>query len=1124
MKYPFFPCGVRASASMFLFALVGALFFSADSFAVSIDDFEARSYDPDNNPSTTNMPYRFFAPEEQQAGEKYPVVVYLHGLGSGTGDNRKQMENHGSGGMYFAEDAWQARYPAYVIIPQEPAGSQHWHQGDVKTLLSGLIPQLLSDYPNMDPDRVYIGGISMGGNGTWSQITTFPNRYAAAFLLAGAGGTGSASKIAHMPIWLLHSNGDTVVNVNASRNRTSTLRNLGASTIYTEFDNGGHVIGPSASTIPELQLWMMQQRLGSAPQGAPLVRILEYAVGDTLSMNGVAVDEAAQISEVSWLNSLGGSGVATGTAEWSFSGAAMQSGNNLIRVTATGWPYAESDAGSTTFNQSLSISYTTPVGDMTPPSLVVTAPAAVDGLLYSTEATLAFNGTAGDETAFGSVAWATDRGQSGTATGTSDWSANIPLSLGLNRVTVTALDAVGNRRARVFYATRGEPVVNRAPRVRTGADWLLAAPNNAAKLEGTLGDDGLPVPATVSWSKVSGPGAVTFDDPHKLDAIATFSQVGDYVLRLTADDTEYQSSHDLNVKMAGGPIPVSGPGVIGINCNGPAYTASDGTEYLPGGDYVFGGGSHTDSAAEIFNTPDQTLYKTGNFGHGSVSWDMPVSNGEYIVTLKLINPNNAVGSRLGDYFVEEQMVLNDHDVRSYVEKNTALDHSVRVEVTDGVLTVRMLTVNYRPVLCAILVQEAEPAGANGPPEVEAGADQTVRLDIGAELSGSVVDDGLLPGNLTAMVTWSKLSGPGSVTFDDAHSTETNASFSRDGVYVLQLEGSDGVLSNSDTVTITVEPIPPRRFLYDFGNATNPGGNWNLVNGHFNSLILNSKDTDGNSTDVILRITEAFQNKDTTGETGVALYPDNATFDSFFTNLNRRGSFTLEGLNQAATYTLTFFATAAFDAANDGGTEFTVNGVTQSVDATENRTELVVFEGVQPDAEGVITVGVTATDDTGRAFLNLLDLQEVVNPADPFSIWIEDHFPGQGGDVQVVGPMADPDRDGRPNFLEFALRGRPNAAERQALVRCMTEGARLRIAFDRLDVTDNIIYAIQVSETLQSDDWETVATLLPGDAWSGPALVEEVGTDPVSVTVTDVVDLPASSGQLRAFRVQVTQPE
>jgi hypothetical protein len=96
---------------------------------------------------------------------------------------------------------------------------------------------------------------------------------------------------------------------------------------------------------------------------------------------------------------------------------------------------------------------------------------------------------------------------------------------------------------------------------------------------------------------------------------------------------------------------------------------------------------------------------------------------------------------------------------------------------------------------------------NTAPTVNAGADQSVTLRTSANLDGTVTDDGL-PSGSTVTHTWSKVSGPGTVTFGNASAAATTASFSVAGTYLLRLTATDGSLSSSDDVQVTVGSTPP----------------------------------------------------------------------------------------------------------------------------------------------------------------------------------------------------------------------------------------------------------------------------------------------------------------------------
>src|SRR5205823_2871783 len=100
------------------------------------------------------------------------------------------------------------------------------------------------------------------------------------------------------------------------------------------------------------------------------------------------------------------------------------------------------------------------------------------------------------------------------------------------------------------------PPVNQAPIVNAGADQTITVP--AVSMLGTAGDDGLRTGNTlsVSWSKVSGPGAVTFGAVSSLNTVAAFSTAGTYTLRLTANDGALSATDDVVVTY-NVPLPVN---------------------------------------------------------------------------------------------------------------------------------------------------------------------------------------------------------------------------------------------------------------------------------------------------------------------------------------------------------------------------------------------------------------------------------------------------------------------------------------------------------------------------------------------------------------------------------------
>lgn len=130
-----------------------------------------------------------------------------------------------------------------------------------------------------------------------------------------------------------------------------------------------------------------------------------------------------------------------------------------------------------------------------------------------------------------------------------------------------------------------------------------------------------------------------------------------------------------------------------------------------------------------------------------------------------------------------------------VEFYEAGTYVLRLTADDGALqTTDDVTIAVSPV-----------PGTNGPPQVDAGPDQTIVLPSVATMAGSASDDGLPSGTLTT--SWLQLSGPGTATFADPASTTTTVSFSDAGDYVLELTADDGAVQSADQLTVTVSPAP-----------------------------------------------------------------------------------------------------------------------------------------------------------------------------------------------------------------------------------------------------------------------------------------------------------------------------
>jgi len=215
--------------------------------------------------------YRKLVPKKSSKAKLVPLVLFLHGKGERGDDNQTQLKH---GLKLFAADEGMKRFPAIVIAPQCPA-DDFWattvEQKDttpemdlqptpsMRLVIELLDSMLLNE--SVDPDRVYVTGLSMGGFGTFDLIARRPTLFAAAAPLCG-GGDPSLSKIRRilrMPMWVVHGTEDETVNINRSREMVYALESAGASPRYSELSGFGHNIWDATYGDIELYNWMFRQ-------------------------------------------------------------------------------------------------------------------------------------------------------------------------------------------------------------------------------------------------------------------------------------------------------------------------------------------------------------------------------------------------------------------------------------------------------------------------------------------------------------------------------------------------------------------------------------------------------------------------------------------------------------------------------------------------------------------------------------------------------------------------------------------------------------------------------------------------------------------------------------------------
>jgi predicted peptidase len=224
------------------------------------------------------LPYRLLLPEGYSAARQYPLVLFLHGAGERGSDNEKQLTH---GASLFVRDDVRRSYPCIVLAPQcdtfgywsnvvitrDSATHRRtfsFREGGEPTRAMAAAIKLLHEAIGryaVDKSRIYAGGLSMGGMGTFEVVRRNPNTFAAAFPLCGGAHVATAKDLKNTAWWIFHGANDDVVPPQHSQSMFVALQAVGASVGFTLYPHANHNCWDAAFADPELLKWLFEQKL-----------------------------------------------------------------------------------------------------------------------------------------------------------------------------------------------------------------------------------------------------------------------------------------------------------------------------------------------------------------------------------------------------------------------------------------------------------------------------------------------------------------------------------------------------------------------------------------------------------------------------------------------------------------------------------------------------------------------------------------------------------------------------------------------------------------------------------------------------------------------------------------------
>ena len=370
-----------------------------------------------------------------------------------------------------------------------------------------------------------------------------------------------------------------------------------------------------------------------------------------------------------------------------------------------------------------------------------------------------------------------------------------------------------------------------------------------------LADNAGRTTTTIAWTKFSGTGAVTFGSPAALATSATFSTNGSYVLRCTETSGASSTSFDVSVNV-GVVIPTLTGTKVGTQAVTPGhsvaagvYTISAAGSGIPSSgtpdDFYFvnipASGSVTITArvrsVEAVNGSNSRagvmIRESAAADARSVFCGVTSQNsGRFIYrATAATNAANSTGTAVQPCWVRITRSGNTFTAQIAPDSSgspgtfATIGSAQTIAMSTNALVGLAATSGSTSAAGTTIIENVtiSPTPINIGASVDAGPDATITLPSTATLSGTMSDDGKPAPPAAVTTAWTKLSGPGSVTFGNSSAVGTTASFTAAGAYVLRLTADDGEVKTFDDVALAVQPTPFEQWQQTyFGSNPTPG--------------------------------------------------------------------------------------------------------------------------------------------------------------------------------------------------------------------------------------------------------------------------------------------------------------
>lgn len=515
--------------------------------------------------TSSNTAYLEYLPQGYNNNTNlYPVVISLHGIRE-RGTTSTDPATLKSSVLKVANVGlpkyvkYGAQYPFILISPQLKSSYGTWPAAYVMDVLNYVKKTL-----RIDPKRIYITGLSLGGFGVWTTLGAYPEVFAGAIpICAGGSALSKACGIAaqNVPVWGFHGDSDGIVSytvttkmVNAINACTPKPSPLAKATLFA---GAGHIIWDRVYNQTNALDWMLGYTNGTAApttttNAAPQVNagtdIVEYLPTNTALCNGSATDSDGTISSYFW-KQLSGPSTATLENKYtkSMKASNLKEGTYSFRLKAT------DNSGATSYDDvKVIIKAST--------SSAPTVSAGGDKTLTLPTNYVYIQGSASDSDGIGSYQWTKVSGGTASLGGSATSKVKAyNLLAGTYVFRLTVKDKLGNSKSddvtvTVLQSSTSTTTANVAPVANAGANKSITLPTSSVKLYGSAKDSDGTI-AAYKWTQYGGPSTATISNSTTATATVSGLKEGNYYFRLTVKDNAGATHSDnVLVKVASGSV------------------------------------------------------------------------------------------------------------------------------------------------------------------------------------------------------------------------------------------------------------------------------------------------------------------------------------------------------------------------------------------------------------------------------------------------------------------------------------------------------------------------------------------------------------------------------------------